>query len=186
MPIIWFVHPIQSSLTLLYRIYLLQKIALAQAYRGRKLDSIFNESEYITIAILSIFQSFLIGIPLMFMVHDYPTAYYFTQVAICYIISAATALLIFVPKIVFMWRGGFEENPERYMRNIFSSIRTNQTNPSSKVLRFDDNSSRVLGGGNSSRVVSGGDSSRVVGGGDSSRETSNASRVTMDGNVEQA
>lgn len=87
--------------------------ALAQAYRGRKLDSIFNESEYIGIAILSIFQSFLIGVPLMIIVREYPTAYYFVQVSICFVVSAATTLLIFVPKFLFMLRGGFEENPER-------------------------------------------------------------------------
>lgn len=88
-------------------------IALRQAYRGRKLDSIFNESEYIGIAILSIFQSFLIGIPLLFIVHDYPTANYFIKVAICFIVSTTTTLLIFVPKILFIRKGGFEANPQR-------------------------------------------------------------------------
>ena len=211
-----FVHPIQSSLTLLYRIYLLQKIALAQAYRGRKLDSIFNESEYIAIAILSIFQSFLIGIPLMFIVHDYPTAYYFTQVAICFIISAATTLLIFVPKIVFMWRGGFEENPERKMTiSKTSRILTNSRKSSNKGFRFDDNSSkgfRVVGSGGGSKEFSYDDNGSGKGNiryqpsNDSSgarlpsefnvekgdyrssslvAETSNASRVEMNGNVEQ-
>ena len=109
--------------------------ALRQAYRGRKLDSIFNESEYIAIAILSIFQSFLIGVPLLFIVHDYPTANYFIKVAICFIISTATTLLIFVPKILFIREGGFEANPRRMSFRTSSGNKlfaSNQAEPNSK------------------------------------------------------
>ena len=80
----------------------------------------------------------------MVIVRDDPTAYYFTQVSICFVVSAATTLLIFVPKIVFMSRGGFEQNPDR--KSVLSTTRRTTKRNSDASGGFRQNYSDESGG----------------------------------------
>ena len=75
-------------------------LANVQAYRARDISDDFSESKYIGIAMACILQIFLVGIPLLFLVHESPPAFFFIIVSIIFVIAMSMLLLIFVPKFI--------------------------------------------------------------------------------------
>lgn len=71
------------------------------AYETRMITSEFSESRYIGIAMMSMLQATLTGIPLLFVVLDNPQAYYLILIFMIFVISSVILVLIFVPKMVF-------------------------------------------------------------------------------------
>lgn len=76
-------------------------VANIQAYQARSIQSEFAESKYIATAMVSFLQAGFTGIPILFVVREIPQAFYLILVFMIFIVSMATLLLIFVPKILF-------------------------------------------------------------------------------------
>ena len=70
------------------------------AYKARGIDEEFAESKYVGMAMMSMLQASLSGIPILMVVRESPQAYYMVQVFMIFIICSAILLLIFVPKMV--------------------------------------------------------------------------------------
>ena len=78
-------------------------IAQVEAFRARYITSeILSESKYISLAIFGNLQVFLIGLPLMFLVEENPSAKYFVQVGIIFVVCVGILLLIFSPKVWYV------------------------------------------------------------------------------------
>lgn len=75
-------------------------LACYQAYIGRTATTEVNESKYIGMAMVCIFQSFFFGIPLIVISISDRSAYLFVTTSICFVICIATLLFIFIPKIL--------------------------------------------------------------------------------------
>jgi 7 transmembrane sweet-taste receptor of 3 GCPR len=73
-------------------------IAAWQAYRARDIEDEFSESKYIGLAIYSMLQAFLTGVPVIAVVKDSPQAYYVILTVIIFFLSLSWLLLIFLPK----------------------------------------------------------------------------------------
>jgi ABC-type branched-subunit amino acid transport system substrate-binding protein len=72
--------------------------ALYQAYLARKLPTDFNESAYIAMAMASLFETIIIGVPLLFLASDDPTTSFLIRSILICISCLAILLPIFVPK----------------------------------------------------------------------------------------
>lgn len=75
-------------------------IANWQAYVSRAIESEFAESKYIAMAIASLLQAILSGVPIIFVVRENPQAFYLILTFMVFVICMAVLLLIFVPKVV--------------------------------------------------------------------------------------
>lgn len=71
-------------------------------YVTRTLPSDFNESKWITASVISIFQLMILGIPVMVIVRDNPSANYCVRVCVFFLMSMSTMLFIYAPKFVKM------------------------------------------------------------------------------------
>ena len=71
------------------------------SYRTRNVQMEFAESKYIAIAMGSMLQAFLTGIPILIIVRELPKAFYLTLVFIIFITATAILLVIFIPKLIF-------------------------------------------------------------------------------------
>ncbi|MGK3754091.1 MAG: hypothetical protein ACI8RD_006399 [Bacillariaceae sp.] len=80
-------------------------LANVQAYRARFISDEFSESKYIGLINLMMLQILLVGIPLIFLVHENPRAEFFVVSSIVLILSLSLLLLIFVPKLKYVIRG---------------------------------------------------------------------------------
>ena len=69
------------------------------AYRTRMIKSEFSESKYIGIAVGSMLQACLVGVPVLLIVQQEPRAYYVVLILLLFIVCLAILLLVFVPKI---------------------------------------------------------------------------------------
>ena len=74
-------------------------LACYQAFKGRALQTQLNESKYIGMAMICIFQSCFFGVPLLFISGSNRSNMLFIVSSICFVICIATLLFIFVPKI---------------------------------------------------------------------------------------
>jgi gamma-aminobutyric acid type B receptor len=74
--------------------------ACYQAFQAWDIQLEFSESTYIAIAVASLFQAFVTGIPVVAVVKDMPTAYYLLLSLMIFLVSMAILLLIFLPKII--------------------------------------------------------------------------------------
>ncbi|GAX23840.1 gamma-aminobutyric acid type B receptor [Fistulifera solaris] len=96
-------------------------IACYQAYEARSIKSEFSEAKYIGLALFSLFQAFITGIPVLVIVRDSPQAYYISLSLMITLLSLAVLVLIFVPKIMMQRQyAGLSEAEQR--RKLQSSV----------------------------------------------------------------
>jgi len=129
-----------------------------QAYHARSINDELSESKYIGLATLSMFQILLVGIPLLAIVYDTPSAYFFVWCGIIFIICTTILLLIFVPKVI-RWKSGASDRSTT--ANKFTSNWSHGNNASSapshssqvenknassgdKRVSFDDKESELI------------------------------------------
>lgn len=74
-------------------------LANIQAYLTRNLHVAYDESRYIGLAMASILQAFMIGVPLLFLADDNPTARYVVRSVLVFVICIAVLGFVFVPKM---------------------------------------------------------------------------------------
>jgi hypothetical protein len=77
-------------------------MANVEAYKARAITTEYGESKYIAIIMASILQVIIVGLPLLFLVDDNPTASYFIRSSIIFVICMSILLMMFVPKI-YSW-----------------------------------------------------------------------------------
>mmetsp|Transcript_9051 Transcript_9051/g.21526 ORF Transcript_9051/g.21526 Transcript_9051/m.21526 type:complete len:714 (-) Transcript_9051:135-2276(-) len=70
------------------------------AYEARSISSEFAESKYVGMAMASLFQALISGVPVLFLVQSSPQAFYMVLVFMIFVISSAILLLIFIPKLI--------------------------------------------------------------------------------------
>ncbi len=87
-----------SSLVFVNGIALL--LACYEAYRGRNTTAALNESKYVGMAMICIFQSCFFGVPLIIISSSNRSSLLFVVSSICFVICIATLLFIFLPKIM--------------------------------------------------------------------------------------
>jgi hypothetical protein len=80
-----------------------------QAYKARNINDELSESKYIGLSTLSMSQIFVVGVPLLFIVHKEPSAYFFVWCGIIFIVCSTILLLIFMPKII-RWKSLVNKN----------------------------------------------------------------------------
>ena len=115
-----------------------------QAYHARMIQSEFSESKYIGIAMASLLQAMLSGIPILFVVRDSPQAYYLVLAFMIFIICTVVLIVIFVPKMVLVGKHSHETEEEQ-KRRILSSIHQTRQSIQQKSYRLD--SSMQFSGG---------------------------------------
>jgi hypothetical protein len=87
-------------------------MACYQAFLSRNISDEFSESKYIGVAVLGWLQIALIGVPILFLIDDdNPSAQYFLQVSLVFVISMSMILIVFAPAFVnFRKRDSRSEN----------------------------------------------------------------------------
>ena len=70
------------------------------AYMTRLLEVAFNESKFVGLAMASILQAALIGLPLLFLADSNPVARYVVRSLLVFVICMSVLLFIFVPKVL--------------------------------------------------------------------------------------
>lgn len=78
-------------------------MANVQAYRARRISTEYGESRYIAMAMVSILQVVVVGIPVLFLVDENPTARYFIQCSTAFVICMSILLWMYVPKMKAWW-----------------------------------------------------------------------------------
>jgi hypothetical protein len=80
-------------------------LACYQAYKARNISDEFSESKNVGYAVFSWVQVLLVGLPVLFLIdEDNPTARYFLQVALLFVVCMSMLSLIFVPVMVQLHR----------------------------------------------------------------------------------
>jgi len=138
-------------------------VACWQAYQARGIRSEFSEAKYIGLAVFSLLQAFLTGIPVVVVVRDMPEAYYLILTFTIFILCMVVLFLIFLPKIrkQRQWAGLTEDEQRRKLsakvRESGSFQVTGSTpdsadrdprRPMSPSSRMKDSSSWSAGSGN--------------------------------------
>ena len=78
--------------------------AVVQVYLARYISTEFQESGFIIKVLLSMFQSSIILLPVI-VLNSQTRAYYAAFVTAIFITSMAILLFIFLPKMIFMYKG---------------------------------------------------------------------------------
>jgi gamma-aminobutyric acid type B receptor len=91
-------------------------LANVEAYKARAVSTEYGESKYIAMAMGSMLQIMLVGVPLLFLVDDNPSAKYFIRSSIVFIICMSILLFIFVPKVKVWY--GLVFNKDHAKRNL--------------------------------------------------------------------
>merc|ERR1712238_599103 len=73
-------------------------MANIQAYHTRAVSDDFSESKYVALAMISIMQIFLVGIPLVFLTLANPMACFFVITSMILVITMSVLLCLFAPK----------------------------------------------------------------------------------------
>ncbi|KAL7535211.1 hypothetical protein ACHAXR_006348 [Thalassiosira sp. AJA248-18] len=100
-------------------------------YATRTLPSEFNESKWITASVISIFQLMILGIPVMVIVRDNPSANYCVRVCVFFLMSMSTMFFIYAPKFAKMHivRESEENAPRRQTEIERIRLRVSSTAP---------------------------------------------------------
>eukprot|EP00977_Amphora_coffeiformis_P026195 scaffold24543_cov195-Amphora_coffeaeformis.AAC.18 len=102
-------------------------VACWQAFEARGIHSAFAEAKYIGLAILSMFQAFLTGVPIIVIAKDAPESFYLALVFFLFTLCMAILLLIFVPKMLSHRR--FQSlSPEEQTQEISKIIKSGKGN----------------------------------------------------------
>jgi gamma-aminobutyric acid type B receptor len=108
-------------------------IASWQAFQSRDIKSEFSEGIYIGLAVFSMTQAFLTGIPIVAVVRDIPEVFYLVLTFLLFFLCMVILLLIFLPKF-FMQRTYASLSHTDQRRMMASSVRESQQNSSSRFF----------------------------------------------------
>jgi gamma-aminobutyric acid type B receptor len=133
-------------------------IACWQAYQARDIKSEFSEAKYIGLAVFSLFQAFLMGIPMVAVVRNMPQAHYLVLTIMIFLLCMLVLLIIHLPKILMQRKyAGMTDVEQRraiqtsLQRSTGSSIKKESTTSSERA----SNSDRNLAGSDRQKQLSG-------------------------------
>lgn len=118
-------------------------IASWQAFRSRDIKSEFSEGVYIGLAVFSMAQAFLTGIPIVAVVREIPEAFYLVLTFLIFFLCMVILLLIFLPKF-FMERTYASLSQADQKKMMASSVRES-AQPSSSIFMTSVRDSSVQG-----------------------------------------
>jgi hypothetical protein len=95
-----------------------------QAYQARHISTEFAESEYIFLVLLAVFVVSILGIPVLFLVEENPSARFFTLASIIFLIDLSILLMIFIPKIRQQGRHEMQQTEKGTLDSNRQSIST--------------------------------------------------------------
>ena len=78
--------------------------AFLEAWKARNLSMEYAESSYVFLAMMAIVAVSFVGVPLLFLAGDNPSAMVFLGGAIVFVASSSILLLTFVPKLRYHWK----------------------------------------------------------------------------------
>lgn len=108
-----------------------------QAYAARNISDEFSESTYIGIAVYGWLQTAVIGVPILFLINqDNPTAQYFLEVALIFVISMSMISIVFVPAFVNFKKHGQGKTGERVSITGISIVNAAEVVGSSRSSEF--------------------------------------------------
>jgi 7 transmembrane sweet-taste receptor of 3 GCPR len=70
------------------------------AYKSRNIATEYNESRYIGMSIVAVLQSWTIGLPILIVVRDNPSANFYVQSGLIFVTALAIVAFTFVPKMI--------------------------------------------------------------------------------------
>jgi hypothetical protein len=112
------------------------------AYVSRNIETEYRESRYIGISMASVLQAWCMGVPILIVVWDNPSAKFFVEAGIVFVTALAVLFLIYVPKVLAIRADHIqrirEEKRNAYPRHGHRSRRND-------VLDEDDLSDDKLG-----------------------------------------
>merc|ERR1712157_69176 len=123
-----------------------------QAYITREVSDEFNESKYIALAMISIMQIFLVGVPLVFLTRNNPTACFFVITSMVLVITMSVLMCLFVPKFRRVYKRYSTSVTNSGISVFNSSYRNNNygsRGPRSSASQFGAS----IGNGSSGRVT---------------------------------
>jgi hypothetical protein len=91
-----------------------------QSYRARKLPSEFNETFYLAITNLVIFEKMALGVPILFVVGDDPASFMLIRSLLVSIICFAVPVPMFVPK----FNGAKDKGSKRHVAYASSAAQS--------------------------------------------------------------
>ncbi len=107
--------------------------ANVEAWKARKINTEYGESNYIGLIMASMLQVVLVGVPLSFLVHENPTARFFVNSSMAFVICMSVLSLLFLPKVI-----NSISDPDRKTSNADNS----QSNADSTAI-LDDVKAKV-------------------------------------------
>ena len=75
-------------------------LAMYQSYKARNLPTEFSESSYLSMAMISLIETCMIGVPILFVVGDDPTSNFLMISSLVNIACLSILLPIFLPKFI--------------------------------------------------------------------------------------
>jgi hypothetical protein len=98
-----------------------------QAIRARNIKSEFSESNYIALAVGSMSQVFLTGIPIVAMVREAPEVFYLVLTFLIFLLSMVVMLLIFLPKMLMQRKySRLSKSEQKKMMVLAICVKKNQ------------------------------------------------------------
>jgi hypothetical protein len=105
--------------------------ANVEAWKARKVDTEFGESSYIGLIMASMLQVVLVGVPLSFLVQDNPTARFFVNSSMAFVVCSSVLLLLFLPKVINTLSN---QGAKKSASKAASDLEISQTNESNMAL----------------------------------------------------
>eukprot|EP00544_Gedaniella_sp_CCMP2646_P004871 CAMPEP_0202485260 /NCGR_PEP_ID=MMETSP1361-20130828/4139_1 /ASSEMBLY_ACC=CAM_ASM_000849 /TAXON_ID=210615 /ORGANISM="Staurosira complex sp., Strain CCMP2646" /LENGTH=1067 /DNA_ID=CAMNT_0049114115 /DNA_START=47 /DNA_END=3250 /DNA_ORIENTATION=+ len=108
------------------------------AYMSRNIETEYHESRYIGISMASVLQAWCMGVPILIVVWDNPSAKFFVEAGIVFVTALAVLLLIFIPKVLAI-RSERIQKAQEEKRGAYNNF---QARAKSKQA-FDDDSDEL-------------------------------------------
>ena len=109
-------------------------IAAWQSWQARNIKSEFSEAKFIGLAVFSMCQALLTGLPIVAMASDLPTAFYIMMTTLVFTLCMVILLLIFLPKVIMQHKYS-KATAEEQRRMLAVSIQRSSQKTSSQKTR---------------------------------------------------
>ena len=107
------------------------------AYQSRNIETEYQDSRYIGISMASVLQAWCMGVPILIVVWDNPSAKFFVEAGIVFVTALGVLLLIFTPKVLAI-RWDRMQRAQEKKRSAYNKF---QARSQSSRRDFDDEDS---------------------------------------------
>eukprot|EP00471_Norrisiella_sphaerica_P010283 CAMPEP_0184503558 /NCGR_PEP_ID=MMETSP0113_2-20130426/51964_1 /TAXON_ID=91329 /ORGANISM="Norrisiella sphaerica, Strain BC52" /LENGTH=628 /DNA_ID=CAMNT_0026893081 /DNA_START=2342 /DNA_END=4228 /DNA_ORIENTATION=- len=110
--------------TMLYALYI--------CYQCRDLPESFAEVKWITTAMFSNLQIFVLGIFLLVLLHDNPQVFYLITVGIVFLQEGSVLFCMFIPKVFQVYFPGEDEGTKKVLKKMEADLKVKQSSKDGK------------------------------------------------------